>query len=173
MAALPAPERRALIETERLVLRQPTEADTEAPPAWLSDPEVMDWLGGVEPAATVVRHWLDQWERFPAGKFLVQRRDEAAVIGRVGVNYYDVRTWQRSVAGDPELTWALAREHWGHGYATEAALAVREWLQAPRLISLITAENTRSQTVAQRLGAQPEQTVELPDYGPHVVWVHP
>ena len=162
-----------VLETERLLLRRPTEADVAEPPAWLSDPEVMDWLGGIEQPAEVVRLWLEQWERFPTGKFLVQRRSDGALIGRVGANYYDVQTWQRSPGGEPELGWALAREHWGHGYATEAALAVREWLRAPRVISLIASDNVRSQHVAERLGANPEQTVELPGHGPHVVWVHP
>ena len=73
----------------------------------------------------------------------------------------------------PELGWALARDHWGHGYATEAALAVREWLHEPRVISLIASGNVRSQGVAERLGATPGQTIELPGYGPHVVWEHP
>jgi RimJ/RimL family protein N-acetyltransferase len=163
-----------VIETERLLLRRPTEADVESPPAWLSDPEVMDWLGGIaEPPAEVVRIWVEQWEAFPSGKFLAQLRTDGTVIGRVGANYYDTRTWRRSPDGEPELGWALAREHWGHGYATEAALAVREWLRAPRVISLIRTDNLRSQRVAQRLSARPEQTVELPGYGPHVVWVHP
>ncbi|HKN64089.1 MAG TPA: hypothetical protein VJV76_07145 [Gaiellaceae bacterium] len=54
-----------------------------------------------------------------------------------------------------------------------AALADREWLQAPRLISLIAPGNDRSKLVAERLGARPEQTVQLPGHGPHSVWVHP
>jgi len=162
-----------VIETERLLLRRPTEADVASPPAWLCDPEVMDWLGGLEPPAEVVQLWLEQWKRFPTGKFLVQRRSDGVLVGRVGANYYDPETWQRSPAGEPELGWALGREHWGNGYATEAALAVRECLRAPRLVSLITPDNLRSQQVAQRLGARPEQTVELPGHGPHVVWVHP
>lgn len=162
-----------MIETERLLLRRPTEADVESPPVWLSDPEVMDWLGGLEPPVEVVRLWLDQWDRFPTGKFLVQLREDGAIVGRVGANYYDSETWQRSPTGTPELGWALGREHWGHGYATEAALAVRAWLRTSRVISLITSDNLRSQQVAQRLGARPERTVELPGYGPHVVWVHP
>ena len=162
-----------MIETERLLLRRPTEADVESPPAWLSDPEVMDWLGGIEPPAEVVRLWLAQWERFPTGKFLAERRSDAAPVGRVGANYYDPETWQRSPAGEPELGWALAREHWGKGYATEAALAVRTWLRAPRVVSLIAPGNVRSAQVARRLGAHPEQTVELPGHGPHVVSVHP
>lgn len=164
----------AEIETERLLLRRPTEADAESPPAWLADPEVMDWLGGVaEPAAELVRLWIGQWERFPSGKFLVEQRSDGAVVGRVGANYYDVENWERSPDGVPELGWALAHEHWGHGYATEAALAVREWLQAPRVISLIASGNVRSQGVAARLGATPGETVELPGFGPHVVWEHP
>ena len=162
-----------MIETGRLLLRRPTEADVESPPAWLSDPEVMDWLGGLEPPADVVRLWLEQWERFPAGKFLVERRSDGAVIGRIGANYYDTQTWRRSAAGVPELGWALAREQWGHGYATEAALAVREWLRAPRLISLIAADNVRSQRVAERLGALPTEIAELPDGSPQVIWEHP
>lgn len=162
-----------MIETERLLLRKPTTTDVESPPAWLSDPEVMDWLGGLEPPTEVVRLWLEQWERFPTGKFLVQRRDDDTVIGRVGANYYDTETWQRSPTGEPELGWAFGRAFWGQGYATEAALAVRDWLQAPRVVSLIAPENVRSELVARRLGARPEQTVELPGYGPHSVWVHP
>jgi RimJ/RimL family protein N-acetyltransferase len=162
-----------VIETERLLLRRPTEADVESPPAWLSDPEVMDWLGGVEPAAEVVQQWLDQWERFPTGKFLVELKSDGALVGRVGANYYDVQTWQRSPVGEPELGWPLAREQWGHGYATEAALAVREWLRGGRVISLIAAANVRSQRVAERLGATPGETVELLGYGAHVVWEHP
>jgi RimJ/RimL family protein N-acetyltransferase len=163
-----------VIETERLVLRRPTEADVESPPAWLADPEVMNWLGGItEQPAELVGLWIAQWERFPSGKFLVEQRSDGAVIGRVGANYYDVETWERSPAGVPELGWAFARERWGQGYATEAALAVREWLHAPRVISLIAAENVRSQRVAERLGASRGETIELPDYGPHVVWEHP
>lgn len=162
-----------MLRTERLLLRRPTEADVESPPAWLSDPEVMDWLGGIDPPTDVVRRWLDDWERFPTGKFLVERRSDRVFVGRVGANYYDTETWQRSPTGTPELGWALAREHWGHGYATEAALAVRESLDAPRVVSLIAPDNVRSRRVAARLGAVPEQTVELPGYGPHLVWVHP
>ena len=162
-----------MIETERLLLRKPTEEDAQSPPAWLADPQVMDWLGGItESPAELVQLWIAQWERFPSGKLLVEQRSDGAVVGRVGANYYDVQTWQRSAAGVPELGWALAREHWGRGYATEAALAVREWLDAPRVISLIAPDNTRSQHVAKRLGAIPGETIELPGYGPHVVWEH-
>lgn len=161
------------LETERLLLRLPAEADVASPPAYLTDPEVMGWLGGVDPPTEVVRRWIDDWERFPAGKFLVERLEDGALVGRVGFNYYDPELWRRTPDGAPELGWALAREQWGRGYATEAALACRDWLAAPCVISLIHPANERSQAVARRLDAVPGETVDLPDGGPHVVWTHP
>ena len=164
-----------MIETERLILRLPTAADVEDPPAFLGDPRVMDFLGGVaDDPRLVVQSWLDGWETYPAGKLIVETA-AGERIGRVGVNFYDPVHWIRSSAPDarPELTWGLAYEHWGKGYATEAAAAVRDWLRRTDLISLIEPRNVRSQRVAERLGASPGETIELPGYGAHVVWTHP
>jgi RimJ/RimL family protein N-acetyltransferase len=164
-----------VIRTKRLILRRPTAADVADPPVFLTDPRVMDFLGGVEDdPGLVVQQWLDGWETYPAGKFIVETVIGER-IGRVGVNYYDPARWVRSSLPDalPELTWALAHEHWGKGYATEAAVAVRDWLSSKDLISLIAPRNLPSQRVAERLGATPGETIELPDGGPHVVWTHP
>jgi RimJ/RimL family protein N-acetyltransferase len=144
-----------------------------SPPAWLTDPEVMDWLGGIDPPGEVVGRWVDDWQRFPTGKFLVERLEDGALVGRVGFNFYDPERWRRAATGVPELGWALDRAHWGRGYATEAARVVRDSFAAERVISLIAPANVRSQHVAERLGAVPTDTVSLPEGGPHVVWVHP
>ena len=163
-----------MIQTERLLLRRPTATDVEDPPPFLADPRVMDFLGGVEDPREVVQQWLDGWEIYPAGK-LVLETESGERIGRVGFNFYDPASWNRSRLPDalPELTWALAYEHWGKGYATEAAVAARDWLGRADQISLIAPDNIRSQQVARRLGARSTRTVELPDGGPHVVWEHP
>lgn len=163
-----------MIQTERLLLRRPTLADVEDPPAFLVDPRVVEFLGGVDDDPRgVVQRWVDDWDEYPAGKLIVETA-AAERIGRVGVNFYDPVRWVRSSAPDarPELTWALAYEQWGKGYATEAATAVRDWFGA-HLISLIAPGNLRSQRLAERLGARPAETVELPHGGPHVVWEHP
>jgi RimJ/RimL family protein N-acetyltransferase len=163
-----------VIRTERLFLRRPTAADVEDPPPFLTDPRVMEFLGGLDEApGEVVQLWVDGWEIYPAGKLIVET-ETGERIGRVGFNFYDPAGWRRSSAPDalPELTWALAHEHWGKGYATEAAAAVRDWLGREDLISLIAPGNARSQRVAERLGARPTKTVQLPDGGPHVVWRH-
>ena len=162
-----------MIRTERLYLRMPTPADVEDPPPFLTDPRVMDFLGGAEDPREVVQQWLDGWEIYPAGK-LVLETTAGERIGRVGFNFYDPDGWTRSnsPAALPELTWALAYEQWDNGYATEAAVAVRDWLGRADQISLIAPGNIRSQQVARRLGARSTETVELPDGGPHVVWEH-
>ena len=64
----------------------------------------------------------------------------------------------------PELGWKLGREAWGNGYATEAAIACRDWalgeLGLTRLISLIALENTPSIRVAERIGETFERELE-------------
>ena len=114
------------------------------------------------------------------GQFVVLLDGRA--IGRVGLLVWDARTWETSTYEDAgehaetELGWALARARWGHGYATEAARAVRDWAYAERdverLISLIAPDNARSIRVAEKLGATPEQMIASP-HGPANVWVHP
>jgi RimJ/RimL family protein N-acetyltransferase len=177
-----------VIETERLVLRKPVLADAEAAVALYTDPVAMEFLGGVHPEAAaeaefVVVRWLERWEENGCGPFSIVRREDGCWLGRTGVLVWDLRTWTHTTfanAGEhaqPELGWALAREHWGYGYATEAAAAVREWAYGDRglerLVSLIAPANIRSRQLAERLGATPGETVQLFDNGPHVVWEHP
>ncbi len=55
-----------------------------------------------------------------------------------------------------EIGWRLAHEHWGKGYATEAARAALAHgfgpLGLPEIVSFTTTTNTRSQAVMARLG---------------------
>jgi RimJ/RimL family protein N-acetyltransferase len=145
-----------VIETQRLLLRKPTVADVEDPPAFLADPRVMDFLGGVEDSRGVVRQWVDGWETYPAGKLIVEAAGER--IGRVGFNFYDPERWVRSSSPDaqPELTWALAHEHWGKGYATEAARAMVSYgfdeLELARIVATTENDNLRSIAVMKRIG---------------------
>lgn len=65
-----------------------------------------------------------------------------------------------------ELGWVLAAEHVGQGYATEAAAAIRDHalveMKLPTLISYIYHTNTRSQAVAERLGARLDPPPDWP-----------
>jgi RimJ/RimL family protein N-acetyltransferase len=178
------------LETERLVLRLPELDDADAIVELYSDPEAMRFIGGVHPELAsdpgfVLRRWLERWEENGYGQLVAERREDGAVLGRVGLVVWDTSVWQITTlaeAGEhaqPELGWALARAHWGRGYATEAALAARDWARAElgigRLVSVVAPDNVRSVRVVEKLGCLPGETVELvgPYTGPAVVWGHP
>jgi RimJ/RimL family protein N-acetyltransferase len=176
------------IETERLLLRLPRLEDAGQLLPLHSDPEAMRFIGGVHPnigadPAFVIRRWLERWQANGFGQLVAERRRDGAVLGRVGLVVWDTRDWRIKTVpetgehGQPELGWALARAHCGCGYATEAALAVRQWardeLRIERLISVIAPENHRSERVAEKLGCIPAETVVRADTGPAVVWEHP
>jgi RimJ/RimL family protein N-acetyltransferase len=110
------------------------------------------------------RHAVDGF-----GMLTVLRKVDGAVIGRAGLLVWDKRTWTpstRSEAGadaEVETGWVFARACWGNGYATEAAVASRDYalhkLGCPRVIALIAHENIRSVRVARRLGMRYERDV--------------
>jgi RimJ/RimL family protein N-acetyltransferase len=55
-----------------------------------------------------------------------------------------------------EVGWRLAREHWGHGYATEAGAAALafgfEEIGLDEIVAFAVADNARSRRVMERLG---------------------
>jgi RimJ/RimL family protein N-acetyltransferase len=176
--------------TERLCLRVPASQDAEDLYDLFADAEVMKGLGR-EPVSAVeeVRAMIEEgmiggWRTDGLGPFILETAADRQVVGQAGLMIFDTRDWTPSTwakAGShaqPELGWALTRAQWGHGYATEAAAAIRDWAQQrpaiDRLVSLISSDNVRSQRVARRLGAIPAETV-TPAHSQRttVVWRHP
>lgn len=175
------------LETDRLVLRVPRLEDAPAAAEHLTDPEVMRFIGlggrtvPLDACADVVQEWLDRWQANGFGQFAVVRREDGRFLGRTGLLVWDRDGWTQSTIRDAvepevELGWTLAREHWGRGYATEAAAAIRDWafgdLALERLISIIHPDNRASERVAEKLGAHPVEAIET-THGPARVWVHP
>jgi RimJ/RimL family protein N-acetyltransferase len=70
---------------------------------------------------------------------------------------------------DLPLYAALAHEHWGHGYATEAATGWMDHafgpLGLPRVISITDRPNLRSLAVIRRLGMEFDHEAEIEDMG--------
>jgi len=176
------------LETERLLLRRPQPSDLSAYSELFSDPEVVRYTGGVRKTRSeselALQRMIRHWEDFEIGLFSVIRKGDDRVLGRVGFLLWDAECWQHAMLRPPrgetetEIGWTLARAHWGRGYATEGAAAIRAWAFESRsvgsLVSLITPGNIRSQRVAQRLGAAPGDTITPVDSGRRaVVWHHP
>ena len=133
----------------------------------------------------MIEGMADDWRIDGVGAFILETvATDRQVVGQAGLMIFDTRDWTPSTwtnAGShaqPELGWALTRTHWGHGYATEAAAAIRNWAyerpNIDRLVSLISPDNVRSQRVAERLGAIPTETVTPADSRrTTVVWRYP
>lgn len=163
------------LTTERLTLRAFAEQDLDAFAAMQADAEVMRHLGVGADAGRVrgrAESWanmamfLGQWGLRGCGSWAVEF--EGQCIGRAGI------LWPEGWPG-PELAYALAREAWSQGLATEAATAARDWafdnMTLDSLVSYIRPANAASRAVARRMGARPAGLVSFGDATAER-WVH-
>ena len=164
------------LETERLVLRPPRLEDAADLAAVYGDPETVRFIGDGSTATEEqieegISRWLERWEATGLGLFAMESRETGRVIGRSGFLVWDTGDWTPASSADAgeradvELGWMIAREHWGHGFATEAALALRDWgirdRGLTRLISLIRPGNVRSVRVAEKIGERHEGEIVM------------
>jgi RimJ/RimL family protein N-acetyltransferase len=153
-----------------------------------ADPVVMHGLNkepvsDLDGTRALIEGAIQDWRTDGLGAFIVETAADRRVVGWAGLMIFDTRGWTPSTwaqAGShaqPELGWSLTRAHWGFGYATEAAAAIRDWAYESRsidlLVSLISPHNVRSQRVAERIGAKPTETVTPAHTEQNtVVWRH-
>lgn len=163
------------LETERLRLRQWRVGDWEGLHRAYGDPEVMRWHGrpnGLSLAETAyaIGRMSAQWEERGYGMWAAEERDGGELVGRIGLLYHP-----DSPAEDDrvEIAWSLQQDRWGRGYATEGALAARDWafrrLDIPRLVSITIPENRRSWHVMEKLGLT-RRAERQPWHGFDVEW---
>ena len=111
--------RAVVLETDRLILRQPTLADVKAIAHVVGDKRVSINLRRVPHPYT--QDDAISFVSTVAGTidtvFVVER--EGTIVGLAGVS------WDNE--NEPELGYCFGVEHWGKGYATEAARAVIDY----------------------------------------------
>lgn len=150
------------LDTERLTLRPFRDNDWHALHAYYSSPEATRFTVGR--AFTEGETWrtmcsmVGHWQIRGYGPYALEEKATGLVIGTAGF-------WYPNDWPEPEIKWALAPEHWGKGYASEAARAIQttahEHMPDMRLISFIHADNQPSIQLAQAVGAVLEQEVEF------------
>lgn len=168
------------MQTERLVLREWREQDRAPFAALNADPEVMEHfpatLSRAESDAMIDRH-QDRLAAGEPGVFAAEVRASGEFIGFIGLA---VPTFEASFTPCVEVGWRLARSAWGHGYATEGALAALEHgftaLGLEEIVSFTSVGNLRSRAVMERIGMRRVEEFDhprLPDGHPlqrHVLY---
>lgn len=171
---------KTILQTERLVLREFQSEDAEALALILSDPETMRYYPSPCDHAGVER-WIERnrkryiddgvglWAMLlkltpDDAEIPVSGESSGTPNTRTGVSaphfelVGDCGIILQEVEGERlyEIGYHLRRDLWGHGLATEAAVACRDWafanLKTERLISIIRPENMPSRRVAERNG---------------------
>jgi len=144
------------LRTDRLVLRRWRPADKEPFARMNANPIVMEHF----PSA-LDRAQSDAFaDRIEAGfdergygLWAVEIPGEAEFIGFVGLALHD---FPAHFTPAVEIGWRLARDHWGKGFATEAArTAIADGFERvglSEIVSFTAVVNIRSVAVMQRLG---------------------
>jgi RimJ/RimL family protein N-acetyltransferase len=161
------------IETARLILRRPQMADAASIfERYASDPEVTRFLGwprhqSVGDTEAFLRFSDQEWDRWPAGPYLVISRADGQLLGGSGLGFQEPH---EAVTG-----YVLARDAWGRGYATEALAAVVDiagTIGVTRLSALCHPEHRPSQRVLEKCGFVREiastPLIEFPNLAPGV-----
>lgn len=146
-----------ILETERLTLRELVPADIDFLASMMADPQVShhyDRRFSRQAADEWLHRQIERYHNDGHGLWLAAEKATCLPVGQVGLVLQTIEGQKRA-----EVGWLLDRPHWGKGYATEAAAAVRDaaftrW-NYPEVISLIRPTNTPSQRVAERIGMKP------------------
>lgn len=150
------------IETERLYLRPPTHADFDGWVELMADAEASQYIGGPQTRSEAWRDFLMKagaWSVQGFGMFSVLEKGSDRWLGRIG-------PWYPEGWPGTEVGWALRRDAWGAGYASEAARACIDYafqtLEWTEVVHTIHPDNQASARLAERLGAQCVGPCQLP-----------
>jgi len=142
--------------TQRLVLRPFTDVDRAPFFALNTHPLVVESLGSSPTRAdsdAMVARYDDELAREGWGFWAVQVKEGPAFAGMVGLHRVNPAL---PCAPAVEVGWRLHPDHWGHGYASEAAAASLAHGFGPggldEIVAFTTTVNTRSQAVMERIG---------------------
>lgn len=163
-----------VLEMDRLIMRPLTGDDFADYAAMLADPQVAGGLAesvGTSPADAwrSLAMFIGHREIRGYSHWALVEKATGRFVGRAG-------PWQPHGFPGLGVGWCLAREHWGKGYATEAARASLGYclkeLGAQEVISVILPANSRSIAVAERIGHRHLRDIEYRGQTVHLYGQH-
>jgi [ribosomal protein S5]-alanine N-acetyltransferase len=147
------------LPTPRLMLRALRQSDLEDLYTYASDPEIdryTPWrhYSSLEKAQADLDSFLTEYEHHGLGAWGIEHRMDKRLIGIINISPphpHHHRT---------EMGFTIARPYWGHGFATEAAVAVVRFvfdqLKVVRIEAVCMPENIASARVLQKIGMKYE-----------------
>jgi len=162
-----------VLTTARLSLDLSTPADLEDMLRLLGDPRVMEFypdpLDRDGAAAWLLRN-RERYERYGYGIWSAHLLGSGEFAGLLGLS-----PMRLSGREETALAYLLLPEFWGHGLATEGAIACRDYalhrLGLVRLVSPVRPENSRSVRVIERVGFKAHGRCLLAGFE-HTVYVY-
>ena len=143
-----------ILETQRLYLRKLEQSDFSALCRTLQDEKAMYAYEGAfsdEEVRERLNRQLARYDKYGFGLWAVILKETNELIGQCGLT---MQPWKNSEV--LEIGYLFERKYWHNGYATEAAVACKnyafETLGASELCSIIRDTNTASRNVAKRNG---------------------
>lgn len=144
-----------ILETERLLLREMTQADLDALCKILCDEDVMraayESVFTREEAQGWLNRHLKRYREYGFGLWAVVLKETGKMIGQCGLT---LQNWKEKEI--LEIGYLFQKAYWHKGYAQEAAIACREYafsaLHADCVYSTIRDTHIASQKVAVRNG---------------------
>lgn len=150
-----------VLTRERLRLRKLTIQDTENLlqifsdrvamryyPSTMNEQETMGWI----------RRTIDHYSTYGVGFWAVEEKTTCRFLGQCGIIPQELDGMRQM-----EIAYLLVRSEWGQGYATEAAVACKEYgfdtMGYDKLVSFIDVKNVPSMRVAERIGMRVEKTI--------------
>ncbi len=143
------------LSDELIELRLPDRSDATALHAYASQDDGLDgiWVpltqgATLEECEALVDDWLAGWDNLDSRQgpaLVIAEPDRAQLVGNVGLG-------DRG-HGVVELTYGIAPDRRGHGYATRAARLTAGWLLTDQLASEVELRISQNNTLSQRAAA--------------------
>lgn len=150
-----------VIRTERLLLRRMTKDDTRNLMEIFSDPVAMRYYPSTKNESETME-WIEwtqtNYDKYGVGLWIVEDKVTGEFLGQCGIAPQEV-----DGVIEMEIGYLFVRRVWGKGYATEAALACKNYgfekLKFNRMVSLPDVNNIPSTKVAERIGMLVMKTI--------------
>lgn len=148
-----------LLETARLLLREPRLADFPDHAAMWSHPRTTRDFGGYvydeEMCWLRFQRALGQWRLFGWGLWSVAEKSDSRYVGSVGF-FHGKRDIDVAYRDAPEAGWVIVPDRHGEGLAREALTAALAWadanIEAPHIWCMINPANAASRKIATHVG---------------------